>query len=439
MRIDNLPHPQELGTAYTSYVIWALVPDGPANNWGRLPFAKDRTTEIELTTPFQTFGMIVTVEPHALVQNPGPEIVAENLLDTGAKGRATQRVIEYTGDRGLFYTESGRSVGPSVTPDYDTPLSVLGARRAVEIARRAGAAQFAKTEFRMAQAQLAALEQLWPQYLVNSSKEEELRNTSLDVMRLAESARNLSLAHSGSALAKSEAAIAKLDTERVSNQFTDAAPTATALAAPTGAVLPKDDDPATSKTRYETELAQALLRAEQGVSRAERLEAREEIIRLETERSQSEQTRRERDETLRQWQSGISGVLENRRDSRGLIVNLSEAYFDPDRASLTAEARQKLDRLINVLLKTTSNYQIEATGYVGSGALSNPNLLRLSENRAASVREYFLLAGLPANKIQAAKDLTDARPVPANNALPAQPMKSRVEILIVEAESQASR
>jgi outer membrane protein OmpA-like peptidoglycan-associated protein len=274
-----------------------------------------------------------------------------------------------------------------------------------------------------AQAQLAALEQLWPQYLVDSSKEEELRNTSMEVMRLAEVARAAAIERSGSAIARSEAAIAKLEAERTRGQENDGST--------------KEDDPLDTRSRYEIDLAQAMQRAEQGVTRAERLEAREEIIRLEVERSQFEQVRRERDEAFRQLQTSISGVLETRRDPRGLIVNVSDGLFDPERAPLTAEARQRLSLLTSILTKYTGNYQIQIEGQSGSGGV-NGSPQRLSENRAEAVRDYLLLAGLPANRIISTKGSPETKQIPANSILPDRTSKCRVEIVISEAEPQAA-
>src|SRR5204862_241717 len=51
---------------------------------------------------------------------------------------------------------------PDLGGDFLTPLPVLGARRAADLARRADASPYADDELRDAEARLAALEQLWP-------------------------------------------------------------------------------------------------------------------------------------------------------------------------------------------------------------------------------------------------------------------------------------
>jgi cob(I)alamin adenosyltransferase len=74
--------------------------------------------------------------------------------------------------------------------DDQTPLFVLGARRAVEIARRARGGRLAEAELQQAESKLAELEQIWPQRLQNEGAYVELAR---DVMRLAERARSLAM------------------------------------------------------------------------------------------------------------------------------------------------------------------------------------------------------------------------------------------------------
>src|SRR5262245_59215808 len=58
LSLNNLPHPQEIGVNYTSYVVWVITRNGETDNLGRIPFSKGRPAEIELTTSHQTFGLI---------------------------------------------------------------------------------------------------------------------------------------------------------------------------------------------------------------------------------------------------------------------------------------------------------------------------------------------------------------------------------------------
>src|SRR5438034_1369780 len=77
--LKQLESPQNLGAFFTTYILWAVAPEGQADNIGELVL-KGNESSIEVTTPYQTFGLIVTAEPYGTVKMPSPTIVAENIL-----------------------------------------------------------------------------------------------------------------------------------------------------------------------------------------------------------------------------------------------------------------------------------------------------------------------------------------------------------------------
>src|SRR5262249_61540304 len=88
-------------------------------------------------------------------------------------------------EKGAFYETQEDSI---LKADYTTPRLVLGARRSIDIARRAGAKEFARDEFRQAEEKLVTLEQIWP---YNLKLETKFSGLARDVMRLAQVARDL--------------------------------------------------------------------------------------------------------------------------------------------------------------------------------------------------------------------------------------------------------
>jgi len=101
LEMESFENPQSLGAFYTTYVLWAVAPEGQAENLMALPIQKN--FKIESTTKFQTFGLIITAEPHSMVELPSSVIVAENTLRKGTEGQITTSKIEYSGDPGTFY------------------------------------------------------------------------------------------------------------------------------------------------------------------------------------------------------------------------------------------------------------------------------------------------------------------------------------------------
>src|SRR5205809_6519853 len=81
LNIDNLPRAYELGSVYTTFVLWAISPDGHVDHLGRIKRRGSGIidSKIDVTTPLQTFALIVTAEPHFLVHSPSRMVVLENL------------------------------------------------------------------------------------------------------------------------------------------------------------------------------------------------------------------------------------------------------------------------------------------------------------------------------------------------------------------------
>ena len=427
LKIQDLGHPQALGAYYTTYVLWAIAPEGQADNLAELPIRND--FEVEVTTAFQTFGLIITGEPHSAVKLPSPIIVAENTLRRGTEGGIEASRIEYRGDPGDLYVVSMQN-SPALPADYYTPLLILGARRAVEIAHRAGARRFADQELREAEIKLAALEQVWP-----SKRKEEPKYTGLahDVMRLGERARELAV----------ERIIqARLDEERraASNTIARARTEAEIARDEAGRARIEAADSQEAVARAERELADARRRVDDAQSEADRAKANEDLARAEAERARLDatQARMDKDELQQRLYNSIAAILETRREARGLIVNLSDVLFDFNQASLKPGAREKLSKLAGILLAYPGSYHIEVEGHTDAVGSQDYNQ-RLSEDRAQSVSSYLLRAGIASERVLAVRGFGKLRPVATNDTPEGRQMNRRVEIVITDLYSQPIR
>jgi hypothetical protein len=81
LSIDNMPRASELGGIYTTYVVWAISPEGQVDNLGEIKRSGNSIidSKIDVTTPLQTFALIVTAEPHFLMKVPSRMVIMENL------------------------------------------------------------------------------------------------------------------------------------------------------------------------------------------------------------------------------------------------------------------------------------------------------------------------------------------------------------------------
>jgi outer membrane protein OmpA-like peptidoglycan-associated protein len=423
LRIDEeLPHPQALDPLYTTYVLWAVAPEGRAESLVELPHG--RGIRVEATTALPAFGLIVTAEPYAAVTRPGWRLVAQSAPGDRTRGRMQATTLEYQVEPER-HAVGGRS-------DFKTPLLVLGARRAIEMAQAAGAPEFAEAELREAEVKQAALEQLWSRKSRLSKDEEAMAR---DVMRLAEHARNLSadrMAQAGRAAERrqAQAAIVRAQTEA------DRA----AIQAEQERVLAERARRQAESERQDAERArQEALQAKQvtrlAETEAERARANEELARSEAEsaKREAEQARQENTEMQEQLFRSLSAILDTRREARGLIVSLSDVLFDFNRASLKPGAREKLSKLAGILLAYPGPYAIEIEGHTDSVGSDEYNL-RLSRDRAQSVSAYVREAGIPAARITQVGGFGESRPVASNDNDAGRQMNRRVELVITDLE-----
>ena len=424
LKMQNLGHPQAVGPYYTTYILWAIAPEGQADNLAELPIRNE--FEVGVTTAFQTFGLIITAEPHSAVKLPSPVIVAENALRKGTEGGIEASRIEYSGDSGTLYVVSTQTA-PALSADYNTPLMILGARRSVEIAARAGAQSYAEQELREAEIKLAALEQTWPS---RRKDEEKFSGLAHDVMRLGERARELAV---------ERIAQARLEEERRAASNTIADARSDADRARDEAERARQEAAASQDAagRAERELAEARLRVEQAQTEADRAKAREDLARVEAERARMEaaQAKQDKSDLQQRLFMSISAILETRREARGLIVSLSDVLFDFNQSSLKPGAREKLSKLAGILLAYPGTYHMEVEGHTDAIGSQDYNQ-KLSEDRAQSVTSYLLKAGIASDRVLAVRGSGKLKPVTTNETPEGRQMNRRVEIVITDLDSQ---
>src|SRR5262247_1512663 len=450
LKVENLDSPQTFGPFYTTFVVWAVTPEGQTENLMELP--SGYAAEIQTQSSAQTFGVIISAEPHNAVKMPSRKVVAETALPKKADYGVQTTQAEYRVDKGRFYETQEDSI---LKADYTTPRLVLGARRSIDIARRAGAKEFAREEFRQAEEKLLTLEQIWPH---NLKIETKFSGLARDVMRLSQVARDLSVereeqariederqerirrleeARAQAEAAKAEAERAKLEAERIR---------AEAELSRARAEVAKAD-----AEKAERAAAEERARREEATRESERAQLaakqREEAALLETERARAETERarqaaesakRERDAALQKLYVSLSEILDTKRETRGFIVNLGDVLFDTGRATLKPTAREQLSKLAGILLAYPGQLTLEIEGHtdsVGTDELNN----KLSLDRAQSVSAYLTTAGVKAERVKAVRGFGKSKPVASNTTAAGRQMNRRVEIVIDDSEAQAKQ
>src|SRR5215208_7168923 len=161
--VEDLPRASELGGIYTTYILWAISPDGHVDSLGEIKRSGSTfvNSKLDVTTPLQTFAMILTAEPHFLMKVPSRMVVMENLPPQRSNGSQVETAdVRYIGNSSDYFRNA--RVPELADADYrQTPVSLLGARQAVNLAKYAGASQDATEELQTAEDQLQSAEKAW--------------------------------------------------------------------------------------------------------------------------------------------------------------------------------------------------------------------------------------------------------------------------------------
>src|ERR1041385_1261212 len=162
--VEDLPRASELGGIYTTYILWAISPDGHVDNMGEIKRSGSTlvNSKLDVTTPLQTFAMILTAEPHFLMKVPSRMVVMENLPPQRANGSQVETAdVRYIGNSSDYFRTA--KVPEIADADYrQTPVSLLGARQSINLAKYAGASQDAPAVFQTGEDQLQAPENARP-------------------------------------------------------------------------------------------------------------------------------------------------------------------------------------------------------------------------------------------------------------------------------------
>src|SRR5258705_808649 len=163
LSVDDLPRASELGGIYTTFVLWAISPDGHVDNLGEIKRSGSSfvNSKLDVTTPLQTFALVLTAEPHFLMKVPSRMVVLENLPPSLKSGSQVQTAnVQYIGNSSDYFHEA--RIPEIADKDYrETPVSLLGARQAVNLAKYVGASQDATEELQVAEDELQEAEKAW--------------------------------------------------------------------------------------------------------------------------------------------------------------------------------------------------------------------------------------------------------------------------------------
>ena len=66
-KLERLGAPQQFGAEFLTYVLWAVSPEGQTDRLGEIITNANNEGKLDVSTSFQTFGLLVTAEPYFAV------------------------------------------------------------------------------------------------------------------------------------------------------------------------------------------------------------------------------------------------------------------------------------------------------------------------------------------------------------------------------------
>ncbi|HWT03254.1 MAG TPA: OmpA family protein [Pyrinomonadaceae bacterium] len=437
LSVEDLPRANELGGVYTTYVLWAVSPEGRVDNLGEIKRGGSFlvNSKLDVTTPLQTFALILTAEPHFLVRTPSRMVVLENLPPQRLGDADVQTAnVQYLGNTSDYFNDA--RVPDIADADYrKTPVSLLGARQAINLARYAGATRDAREELQEAEAQLELAENAWrlkqPEAEIDAAAR---RATSLGVRAEEAAEARKSARQRREEIARRDAAVraAEENAATATQQITDLR---TALDREQRAreLAERDAANATQQLRdLRTEVAR--LRDELQTVRAEGEDAKVKLARIEGERA-AQEARVASEQRVEQARANAVNLKQTlarygtvRETSRGLVLTLPESLWTNARATdLSATAAAKLEPLA-ALLANNPDYQIVIEAYTDNRG-NESELQQLTDDRARVLADRFISAGVDGARIQAS-GMGAANPLAPNTRANNRTRNRRTEITL---------
>jgi len=404
----NLQPPTTFGNEYLTYVLWAISPEGRAENLGEVLIGSNDRSKLTATTNLQAFALIVTAEPYFGVRQPSNVVVLENVVTAETKGTSEAVSAKYELIERGGYLPTGYKFDPVVL-SANLPLEFYEARNALRIAKSEGAEQYAGESYQRAVQSMKTADD----YAVRKHVETKpLIAAARVAVQTAEDAREVAVKRID---ADSQAAQLQASSDAQANSQAQAAEAARLQA----------------KAQADAANAQAAMATNQATSAAavSAAQADADQSRLLAQQAQQNEHQADSDKAAirAQLTEQLNKILETRDSARGLIVSMSDVLSDTGQYTLKPGAREKLAKVAGILI-AYPGLNIAVGGYtdnVGGDAMNQ----KLSENRAGAVRDYLVAQGVATPSVSAT-GFGNTSPVATNDNASGRQENRRVELVV---------
>jgi len=306
--------------------------------------------------------------------------------------------------------------------DSDRPLDLMQAEKAFELAERQDAKKYATQVFNEAEFALAQAKA----YAGTRSRTKEILDTSRRVVSLSSEAIQMTVRRKEREEIERQIEERRREMESLESRAHEAEQSAS-----TAQLQLEQAELALNSAKLQQEAADAAVaraQGELGQLQAERAALELTVAELAT---RAERLQREREQLADRLQSALSQVADVHDSARGFIVNLPDILFDVDKAALKPDAKIVIAKLSGILLIMPElNLRIE--GHTDSTGSPEHNQ-RLSEQRAASVRDFLAQQGIVFQRMVSV-GYGLSRPIADNSTTEGRRKNRRVEVIIARGE-----
>lgn len=410
---DGLTPANGFGREYLTYVLWAISPDGRAQNLGEV-LPENTKNNIKVTTALQSFGLIITAEPYFSVTEPSDVVVLQNVIRPDKTNGVMEKVeANYSLlPRGMYAETAGsHTIANPITRNERSPLELYEADNAVRIAQDAGADKYAPQI--MAQATLDEQNASALDGSKHGDRKMEITEAREAVER-AEDARITSLRKQAAERAQAQVT-AKEQAQADAAQSQQQAAQAQVQAAQSQVVA--------QQAQLDAEQAQAA-KAQADAARAQ---AEAETAAAQAKAVEANKSANDANAVREKLRLQLNSVLATSESARGLIVNMSDVLFDTGKYTLKPMTQISLAKVAGIL-EAYPGLKVQVEGYTDSTGSDELNQ-KLSENRALAVKDFLVSQGESQGSISST-GFGKNDPVADNGSVSGRAQNRRVNLVV---------
>jgi len=382
-RFDGLTPANGFGPEYLTYVLWAISPDGRAQNLGEVLPAGTKNN-IRVTTALQSFGLIVTAEPYFSVTEPSDVVVLQNVIREDKTAGVLEKVNAnyFLLPRGTYAETAGaHTVAHPVTRNEHSPLELYEADNALRIAQDAGADKYAPEIMKQAMLDLQNASDMDG----NKHRDEKMEITDArEAVERAEDARIASLRKQ--AAEQAAATVAAKDQAQ-----------AEAAQSQQQAVQSQLEAQQSQMQAEQAKLQAQQAQAAKAQADAARAQAEAEAAEAKAKADEAGKVAQSAEEVREKLRQQLNSVLATSETARGLIVNMSDVLFDTGKYTLKPSTQVSLAKVAGIL-EAYPGLKVQVEGYTDSVGSDDFNQ-KLSDNRASTVKDFLVAQGVSPNNI----------------------------------------